>query len=134
MDAGVNFRAADNPDASPLTVRILAVIAQDEAEKISARTSAALQAKKAKGEKIGTPENLTDAARAKGVQARKDNAAACPEWMRARALTSALRGKGETMRAIAAQLNAAGFVTRNGAQFGPKTVQRLLTECYERPA
>lgn len=127
MDAGVNFRAADNPDASPLTIRILAVIAQDEAEKISARTKAALQAKKAKGEKIGTPENLTAAAREKGLQVRKENAATDPNWNRARALASALNAKQtETLRSIADQLNAAGFVTRKNKPFYAATVARLV--------
>ena len=125
-DAGVNFIIADMPNASPETIGVMAVFAQSELEKISARTKAALQAKKERGEKLGTPENLTAAARAKGLQARKEKAAACPEWNRARALASALSAKGETLRSIADQLNAAGFVTRNGKQFHAKTVLRLV--------
>jgi hypothetical protein len=42
--AGVEFIAADMPTANPLTVRLMAVIAQDERERISARTKAAFAA------------------------------------------------------------------------------------------
>jgi hypothetical protein len=40
----------DNPNANELTINILAAVAQQEAKDISARTSAALQALKARGE------------------------------------------------------------------------------------
>src|SRR5262249_44240457 len=49
MDSGVEFIAVDNPHANKLTVHILAAVAQHEREIISARTSAALKAAKARG-------------------------------------------------------------------------------------
>jgi DNA invertase Pin-like site-specific DNA recombinase len=45
-DAGVPFVAADVPEANTMTIGILALVAQNEREAISARTKAALQAVK----------------------------------------------------------------------------------------
>src|SRR6266436_3277080 len=56
IDSGVEFVAVDNPHANKLTVHILAAVAQHEREIISARTSAALQAAKARGKRLGNPK------------------------------------------------------------------------------
>ena len=47
-DTNVNFVCADMPEANSLTIGIMAVLAQDERERISQRTKAALDAKKQK--------------------------------------------------------------------------------------
>ena len=56
--AGVRFVAADMPEANEMVVGIMAVVAQAERKMISARTKAALAAAKARGKRLGTPENL----------------------------------------------------------------------------
>src|SRR5215831_15008069 len=56
MDSGVEFIAVDNPHANKLTIHILAAVAQHEREIISARTSAALKAAKARGKRLGNPK------------------------------------------------------------------------------
>ena len=52
MDSGVEFIAVDNPHANKLTIHILAAVAQHEREIISARTSDALKAAKARGKRL----------------------------------------------------------------------------------
>jgi DNA invertase Pin-like site-specific DNA recombinase len=66
--AGVEFTVCDFPSANKFTIHIFAALAQYERELISQRTTAALAAKKARGEKIGSPQNLTPAAMKKGAK------------------------------------------------------------------
>lgn len=125
-DAGVKFIACDIPEANTLTVGIFAVMAQHEAELISTRTRAALQAKKARGAKLGKPENLTAEARAKGREAHSRNAANNQNTKTARGYALLLRGNGSTLRQMAATLNAEGFKTPRGGQFSAVQVARIL--------
>src|SRR4029077_18599374 len=55
MKSGVEFVACDMPEANRLTIHIIAAVAEDELERISSRTKAALAALKKKGVKLGNP-------------------------------------------------------------------------------
>jgi DNA invertase Pin-like site-specific DNA recombinase len=123
-DSGVNFVAADMPEANHLTVGIMALIAQDERERISARTKAALQAKKAQGFNLGKPENLTPAAMEKGRQAVAGQARVAYE--KVSGYVAIMRSSGLTLRAIADKLNSEGFTTRHGKRYTAQQVQRVL--------
>jgi DNA invertase Pin-like site-specific DNA recombinase len=52
-ESGVDFVAADMPNASRLTVGIVAMVAEDETQRISERTKAAFAAAKKRGKKLG---------------------------------------------------------------------------------
>lgn len=125
-EAGVNFAACDIPEANTLTVGIFAVLAQHEAELISSRTKSALAAKKARGEKLGSPANLTNAARKKGREAHSRNAANNQNTKTAKGYAKLLREGGATLRHIADTLNAEGFKTPRGGRFAAVQVARLL--------
>jgi DNA invertase Pin-like site-specific DNA recombinase len=127
-DSGVDFVCCDMPDANTLTVGIFAVIAQHERETISKRTKDALQAKTARGEKLGTPENLTESVRIMGLIARQRNAREHAGNRQAEALIKSRRAQNISFNQIASELNSLGFVARRGGTFNQKQVQRL----YER--
>ena len=57
-DTSVRFRVATMPSADNFQLGIYALLNQQEREQISARTKAALAAAKARGVKLGNPQNL----------------------------------------------------------------------------
>ena len=121
----MDFLCCDIPDANTLTIGIFASLAQHERELISSRTKAALQAKKRQGFKLGSPANLTDAARAKGWAANRQKALTNSNNRRASGYIQQLRDKGMTYRAIAEKLNMEGFRTARGKWFESMSVKRL---------
>ena len=127
-DAGVDFVCCDMPDANTLTVGLFAVLAQHERETISKRTKEALAAKRARGAQLGTPANLTAAARQLGLLTRQQNARQHTGMRQVTALITSRRAQGVSFRQLAGELNALGFTARRGGTFNQKQVQRL----YER--
>ncbi|MHC2664572.1 recombinase family protein [Bradyrhizobium diazoefficiens] len=131
--AGVDFVAADMPDANRMTIGLLAVVAEHEREMISARTKAALQAAKARNVKLGgrrthadgSPVTLTLAAIEKGretIAERADEKAA-----RIMPAIRELQEAGITsLTAIAARLNDQGIPTPRGGRWQAVQVQRVL--------
>jgi DNA invertase Pin-like site-specific DNA recombinase len=127
MESRVRFQAVDLPSADEFTLHILAAVAQKEATAISSRTRDALAAKKARGDKLGTPRNLTPEARAKALVSLQTNAQENINNRQAAQLASLLRGNGASLRDIADRLNKSGYRTRRGQEFHAASIQRLLS-------
>jgi DNA invertase Pin-like site-specific DNA recombinase len=134
QDKRVDFACADLPELNTLTLGIFASLAQHERELISARTSAALQSKKAKGAKLGSPKNLTYEAQVKGAQARKAQAAQNENNRKAQGYICTLRdSEGLSFNKIAQRLNSEGFETAQGKQFKHQTVKNLYDRAKNTP-
>lgn len=141
-DAGVQFVCVDMPEANHLTIGLMAVLAEDEARRISERTKSALNEIKIKisnGEvhiskagnvviNLGNPSNLTDAARKKGNEVKKKRAAEDVERKKCKAFAESLFSGGMSLEGIAFQLNCNGFTAPKGGEFSKTQVSRLLNK------
>lgn len=118
MEAGVEFRAVDMPEANKLLLHMMAAFAEHERDAISQRTKAALAAAKARGVKLGT----TGKDRARENQAAADAFAAGMQDKIAE-----LRARGiNSHEAIAQALNEASVPTAGGGRWFRATVRRLV--------
>ena len=126
---GVDFVAADMPEANKVTLHIMAALAEHEREQISARTKAALQAAKARGQKLGwsMSQRRQEARQAsrRGVAVRQQKA----ETFAANVLPIIrdIEAAGvTTLQGIAKALNARGVSTARGGKWHAATVRNLL--------
>mgnify|MGYP003341413755 FL=1 len=124
MESGVRFVAVDMPAVTPLTLHVLAAVAEQEAKDTSVRTKDALAIAKARGVKLGSPQNLTSEAQQAGAVANR--AAAIDATKQATCMAQELRRNGATLRAIAETLNQNGFSTRKRKAFSAMQVKRML--------
>lgn len=144
LEGGVEFVACDNPHANRLTIHILAAVAEDEARRISERTTAALAAAKRRGTLLGSArpghwkgrENarLAGAKRAAQVsrvvrrQKALDAVADLLPDMRKR------RAEGASLAIIANELNSAGHRTQRGNEWTAQGVKLVLDRAAETVA
>lgn len=135
-DAGVEFRALDLPEANTLTLGVMAAMAQHERETISARTRAALAARRARGHALGTRRDMTPYQRrasalgasvnqAKAIARAKDIAPAIEE-ARADGCT--------TLQAVADRLTAQGITTPRGKAWTATAVSNALKLIEQKAA
>lgn len=124
-DAKVDFVCCDMPNVNPVTIGIMAVLNQDERERISLRTKSALAELKKKGIRLGSPQNLTAEARAKGIEAVKEKARTNTNNRKASILITNLREQGLSFNQIALKLNEYGYKTSQGCEFSRTQAQRL---------
>ncbi len=111
----VAFVCCDNPHANELTIGLLAVIAQNEAEMISKRTKEALNAARARGVRLGgtTWSHLAKYGNELAVEAIRVRADAWANDIRPLIKEIQLSGV-KSLNGIAKELTARGILTARG--------------------
>jgi len=121
LESGIDFVAADMPQANKVMIQMHAVMSEWERDQISARTKAALTAAKARGVALGS----AGAANLKpNIEARQDAADAFAEGLRP--VLEGLRSKGLSQRAMLVALNDARVSAPKGGVWSLVQLQRVL--------
>ena len=118
METGIDFIAADMPNADRFMLHVYAAMAEEEGRRISERTKAALAAAKERGVELGKNGK---------VLAEKNRAEAIEFAKRIEKLFPVLGITPDMdLQSIARILNEAGIKSRNGGKWYKATVARLL--------
>jgi DNA invertase Pin-like site-specific DNA recombinase len=147
FNGGVEFICCDNPNANKLTIQLLSVIAEHEAEIISTRIKDTLKVKKDKIKKgvytnkdgskmkpingkvrLGNPNGFGDYQKL-GIIKIKENAQSNKANVQAMDIIGSSRLKGMTFQQIADKLNQLQYTTRYNKSFNPIQVHRLFKRC-----
>lgn len=121
METGVEFVAADMPQANKVMIQMHAVMSEWERDQISARTKAALAVAKARGVILGKSgaANLRP-----NIGERQDAANAFADKFRG--TFEGLKERGFSQRGIALELNKMGVRTPKGGEWSQTQVQRIV--------
>lgn len=122
--AGVEFVACDMPTANRLTIGIMALVAEEEARAISARTKAALAAAKARGTALGGWRGGAKVDGAIGAQANRQGAEDFAKGLAPMLLK--MKGEGASLREMAARLTERGIRTPRGGAWTATAVRNVL--------
>ena len=138
-ESGVLYTEAYAEHDSELVKTLKVEFAKEELRKIKQRTKDALnQIKKEINSKgfyttkegkvittLGSPKNLSQEARNKSIEVRREKARTNDNNTKAGAMVILLRGKGLSYPNIAKELNQKGFKTSRGGEFNRVQAQRL---------
>lgn len=141
MESGLDFVACDSPHATPLTIHVVAAVAEQEAKAISQRARETVEARRSRGDHIG-PTNATvrkvqdlygrdcykrwarEAGKA-SAKARRQKSDQLKDLLQAR--LRQWQQEGMSLRQIAARLNEEGkFSAPLGGKWHPGSVHRIL--------
>jgi DNA invertase Pin-like site-specific DNA recombinase len=123
-DSGVDFVCCDMPEANKLTIGIMALIAEDERDRISERTKAGLAEAKKRGTKLGNPRAIQALVAASSAKRRLADAFAG----KLQPVIAQIRttGRVSSLRGIAGCLSARGFKTSHGKAWQAQSVKNIL--------
>ena len=122
IETGVDFIAADMPNANKVMIQMYAVMSEWERDQISERTKAALAAAKARGVVLGAtgPANLKPCNDLRQREAREFRE-------RLRPVLDGMVAQGLTRRAMVERLNILGIKAPTGGAWSLGQAQRVLT-------
>jgi DNA invertase Pin-like site-specific DNA recombinase len=127
-EADVDILCVDMPSANALTIGIMAMVAQEEARLISARTKAALAMAKLRGVRLGSPKPITPQTQMKGrrlsITMRRERSRRWVTDIRP-TVESAMQQCG-TLRTTATLLTDWGIPARRGGAWSAVQVRRVL--------
>ena len=129
LESDVEIKFCDFPEANRLVLHIIASIAEYEAGLISTRTKQALKAKKARGVRLGKPENLVNnlgKAISNSNHTNRQKALDNDNNRRAIAMLKVMATQNLSLSEMARRLNEEGFVTSRGKKFSAWQVSVLL--------
>ena len=129
LESDVEIKFCDFPEANKLVLHIISSIAEYECGLISQRTKQSLKAKKARGVRLGKPENLInnlDRALENSKRAIRAKALDNDNNRRAIAMLRVLAAQDLSLSEMARRLNNEGFVTSQGKKFTAWQVSVLL--------
>ena len=121
LETGVEFVAADMPQANKVMIQMHAVMSEWERDQISERTKAALAAAKARGVVLGAAgvANLRQ-----NIEERQRAADAFAE--RLSGVLKGFKAAGMSQRAMVSQLNLSGVKAARGGDWTLVQLQRVL--------
>ena len=121
LESGVDFVAADMPQANKVMIQMHAVMSEWERDQISARTKAALAAAKARGVVLGAAgaQNLKPCLEER-QQAANEFAG------RLKGIIEGMKARGLSQRAMVAELNQLGIKTAKGGAWSLVQLQRVF--------
>ncbi len=127
IESGIDFVAADMPQANKVMIQMHAVMSEWERDQISARTKAALAAAKARGVVLGAAgkQNLKP-----NIEERQAEADAFAEKLRG--VIEGMKARGLSQRAMIEELNGLGIKTPRGGQWSLMQLQRTLARLAGR--
>lgn len=121
LETGVDFVAADMPQANKVMLQIYAVMSEYERDQISARASATYTARKArcKAQGLAFRCNLAEI-----IEERQNAANAFAE--RLRPMFAGMKARELSQRDMVTELNNVGVPTANGGKWALVQVQRVI--------
>lgn len=120
IDRAADLAVADMPQADKRMLQVFAMVGEWERDAIASRISAALKAKKARGDAVGNPASLQPLNGARAAEAASFAA-------RMRPTLDAFKAQGMSQRAMVEALNEAGTPTAKGGAWSLVQVQRVLS-------